>query len=94
MEHIALTDGIQWMQQEMAERKLAILGNISKVAINNRKYSCSMFPASSYCQEQAAQCQPGLRIQLVLSFYQNGSCSRLCYRWNPAIPTLFQLGTA
>lgn len=45
----SLTDGIQGLQQEMTEKELAILGNISKVPINNRKHSCSTFPASSYC---------------------------------------------
>ena len=45
----SLTDGIQGLQQEMTERELAISGSISKVPINNRKHSCSTFPASSYC---------------------------------------------
>lgn len=86
----AVTNGIQWLQQEMTERELTILSSISKVPINNRKHSCSTFPASSYCQELNAQ--SGQRVQLFSSFFHEGSRSRLCHWWNPAVSNPFQSG--
>lgn len=68
----AVTNGIQWLQQEMTERELTILSSISKVPINNRKHSCSTFPASSYCQKQATQCSVWAARPAVLLLFPRG----------------------
>lgn len=68
----AVTNGIRWLQQEMTERELTILSSISKVPINNRKHSCSIFPASSYCQKQATQFSVWAVCPAVLLLFPRG----------------------